>query len=582
MKSYLPPRGIPLPLTTKESPSLLEQEAQDLLGAPIPQKQSLLAGNQQCHGGKTSPYISPQELSTPDALQQESPTRETPAFESPEPPVPTDEYPSHNDAAPTASMPPEDAQEAEETYKNYPSHPEESSQMPELHATSSGQEKENTSDHWPPMADILGSLFVFEPCGARSPVTVVGLGSAPPLSLSQLPPCYQDAIAKADILAGGQRLLDLFPNEAAERIPLSSPLKQALQHLQKAHSAGQRIVVLADGDPLFYGIGSTLIRLFGASSVQIFPGISSLQEACSRLALPWHNVICLSLHGREDVHPLNVAVTKDRPICILTDATTTPDIIARHLLDRGVDWFHVHVFEHMGTPEEKTYALTLAETANTGFSNASTLILLPSQAARRPLMCISDKDLSPENGLITTKPVRAAALSLLQIAPHHCVWDIGAGSGAVSLEATALAYEGAVIAIECSTGRAFGIQEKRRRFGAATLEIHLGTAPDCLPELPDPDRVFIGGGLNSAEAGAILGHVAHRLPIGGRVVISSVLLGTLQHALRFFEKMRWETELVSIQAAEGKPLAGDIRLAAFNPIFLVAATKADEHDILDA
>ena len=259
---------------------------------------------------------------------------------------------------------------------------------------------------------------------------------------------------------------------------------------------GERVLVLADGDPLLFGIGATLVRLLGEEAVRLLPAVSSLQQACARLALPWHKVICLSLHGRDDLGPLNAAAGKNAPLCVLTDARTTPDVLARHLLDRGVDWFDAHVFERMGAPDEAVHHLSMAAAAGRNFGPACTLILTPREASRRPCLGLNSEELAVERGLISKKPVRAAALALLRIAPRHVVWDIGAGSGAVALEAAVLAHEGRVVAVERSAGRAMSIQENRRRFGVAILDVRLGEAPECLPALPDPQRVFIGGGLS--------------------------------------------------------------------------------------
>ena len=148
-----------------------------------------------------------------------------------------------------------------------------------------------------------------------------------------------------------------------------------------------------------------------------------LQQACARLGLPWHDVICLSLHGRDDLTPLHTAVHRQRPISLLTDARMTPDLLARHLLDRGVDWFAMHVFEHMGSDGEQM---------------------------RRPHPGLLPAELRHEDGLLTKPAVRAAALALLRPEPRHTVWDLGAGSGSVALEAACLAHEGRVVAVELS------------------------------------------------------------------------------------------------------------------------------------
>ena len=459
-------------------------------------------------------------------------------------------------------------------------------------------------DDWPPMAEMLQSFFVFEPTIATpEPITVMGLDCARPRGLAGLAEAQRQLAEQADVICAGRALLEEFSGRCltadhtpadseatpaanaeadadaqktgfkARLLPLSTPLEPLLTRLSQLRAAGERVLVLADGDPLLFGIGATLVRRLGPAAVRLLPAVSSLQQACARLSLPWHKVICLSLHGRDDLRPLNVACGKNAPLCILTDARMSPDVLARHLLDRGVDWFDAHIFERMGAADEEVSHLSLADVASREFGPACTMLLVPAAPARRPHLGLDADQLAVDRGLITKKPVRAAALALLRIEAGHVVWDLGSGSGAVALEASVLAHEGRVIAVERSAGRAMGIQENRRRFGAANVEVRLGQAPECLPGLPDPQRVFIGGGLSGDDGDDILGHVCLRLPVGGRVVVSCVLLDSFSLCRRFFEDMAWPVEILQISAAEGKTLGGDVHLSAMNPVFLLAAQK---------
>lgn len=443
----------------------------------------------------------------------------------------------------------------------------------ETHAPPSGT--------WPPTHEMMGSLFVFELNHPKPvPVTVLGLGiHATPLTRKQ-----RQQVEQAHVLAAGRPILDrLIPGwehtDPPDKyyLPLQAPLASAMELLTAHHSVGRRVVVLADGDPLFFGIGGMLARHLGQDAVCIIPGLSSLQEACARMALPWHSVRCVSLHGRNDWRPLNVAVGSGKPVCVLTDADSTPDFLARHLLDRGVDWLDVRVCERLGRKNERLRCLSLREaTALNDVDPASTVLLCPVAPPRRPTLGLPDVNLAVENGLVTKAPVRAAALSMLAVGPHHTVWDVGSGSGAVALEACALAHQGCVVAVERSPVRSLGIRENRRRFSAAILEVHTGTAPDCFDLLPTPDRVFVGGGLSEDNGEDILNYILQRLPPGGRVVASCVLMGTLNTILENFRRTGWFVKLACIQAAEGSALAGDVRLIPLNPVFLVSCHKPFE------
>ncbi|WP_165078166.1 MULTISPECIES: precorrin-6y C5,15-methyltransferase (decarboxylating) subunit CbiE [unclassified Desulfovibrio] len=438
---------------------------------------------------------------------------------------------------------------------------------------------------WPASGQARSSLFVFVPATSRpEPITVLGLDCTAQALDDALTPSQRRLLDDADVVCAPARLLEQVPEapgRTLRRIPLSLPLEPLLQRLANLRSAGAQVLVLSGGDPLFFGIGATMARQLGAEAVRVVPAASSLQAACARLALPWHKVACLSLHGREDLAPLNAAAGRGAPLCILTDARMTPDVIARHLLDRGVDWFTAHVFERMGAEDESRRALSLADAARGSFGPACVLILEPAEPVRRPRLGIDDAELATD-GCFTRKPVRAAALSLLGIGPRHVVWDIGAGSGAVALEAAALAHEGRVIAVERDPGRAIGIQENRRRFGAATVEVCLGRAPGCLRDLPEPQRIFIGGGLSGADGVAVLAAACGRLAPGGRLVASCVLLESVQLCREELQKWGWPLEIVQIQASEARPLGRDAHLAALNPVFLLAARKPGGRETQEA
>ena len=448
---------------------------------------------------------------------------------------------------------------------------------PTVPAEDSGNRNESGLDDWPPTEEMLRSLFVVEPAGPPPPITVLGIDLGHPRAFGDLSRAHRGLLSKADVICGGTDLLRELTSRGgqlrARIMPLSLPLADFCERLARMRAAGQRIVFLADGDPLFFGIGGTLARHLGAEAITSIPATSSLQEACSRLALPWDDFISLSLHGRTDLAPLNVAAGKGRPLCILTDARMTPDVLARHLLDRGVDWFTAHIFERMGAPDETHARMSLADAASTTFGPSCTMLLLPSENARRPHLGLATQALAADGQCMSKPPIRAAALSLLRIKPGHVVWDIGSGTGAVALEACSLAHDGRVIAIERRPERVAVIWENRRRFGAANLEICSGAAPACLPALPDPHRVFVGGGLSGGKAADILEHACERLRRGGRLVASCVLLDSFIRCRLFLEKLGWPVEIMQLQASCARSLGGDQHLEAGNPVFLLSAQK---------
>ena len=408
------------------------------------------------------------------------------------------------------------------------------------------------------------------------PIHILGLGMTPPGAELAAHPL----LSWADVLVAGKRYLALYEGLGAEKIPVTAPLSALMTHLETLRGQGRRITVLASGDPLFFGIGATLAEHFGPEALVVTPGVSSLQAAAARLALPWEGVRPVSLHGRGNFLPLAHAVLDNAPVCLLTDAANSPDAAARFLLERGISQYAVTVFEKLGDTAERSVRLSLSEAAEYRFSLPNVAFFLPDHALPAPLplaLGLPDQAYCREKELITKWPVRAAVLAALRIAPMDTVWDLGSGSGSIALEAAFLARRGQVLAVERQEKRAALIAENRSRFGAAHLDILCAELPGCLENqaLPDPDRIVVGGGLGGApeEAEALLATAMRRLKPGGRLVVSCVLLQSLDLARRMLRHLGCEPELLCLQVSQAAPLGRDEHLVAQNPVFLLAAEK---------
>lgn len=410
-------------------------------------------------------------------------------------------------------------------------------------------------------------------------ITVLGLGIQPLTAEAALPAPYQDILASADVIAGGERQLSLIKNTDAERICINAALKDALLLMEERMRHGRRIAVIADGDPLFYGIGATLIRRFGREKVCVMPNVSVLQEACARLGFAWHNVRCCSLHGRTDMRPLYAGIADDAPVCVLTDSAHSVGKIAGHLLERGIGYYRIAVFERLGSEKERISEMGMAEAAlrDRDLAPCTFLLLPPEKPPHRRCPGTIDAAFARYRNLMTKRPVRAAALAMLHICRDSTVWDIGAGSGSVAIEASFLARAGEVYAVERDASRADDIRTNRCSFGAVNLAVCTGSAPECLDALPDPDSIFLGGGLgtNEEKAEELLHTLAARLKPGGRIVAACVLIHSLHTVYRIFRQLGWPAEQEMIQAASGHPLADDMHFTSYNPVFLLAAQKPD-------
>ncbi|MBG0790524.1 MAG: precorrin-6y C5,15-methyltransferase (decarboxylating) subunit CbiE [Desulfovibrionaceae bacterium] len=408
------------------------------------------------------------------------------------------------------------------------------------------------------------------------PVRVIGLT---PGSL-RLPQSARQILAGARLVVGGKRLLEAVPSELMPKqaavLPISGPLPPVIKAVREAMDRGEDVVVLADGDPLFFGIGKRLGEEIGRENMLVEPNVSTMQLASARLGLPWQEMDFVSLHGRDDFSPLYAALVRADRIAVFTDAANTPAEVARALLERGADCFSMTVLENLGSPDERIRPLALPETWGMDFSDLNLVVLERQYPPEIELtMGIPDHYYLHQNNLITKLPVRAAGLAHLGVEPSSTVWDLGAGCGSVAIEASHLAWRGRVFAVERHKTRAAMIRENIRRTGAWLVDAVLGDMPDVLADLPDPDRIFIGGGLGGASNRdtALLKTACERLAPRGRIVIHCILLDTLHMAKDHFHEQGWHFGVTQLQASATDSLAGDLRFKAQNPVFVLWAEK---------
>lgn len=399
-------------------------------------------------------------------------------------------------------------------------------------------------------------------------IEVVGLGLNPELLCG----ATREAIARAEVLAGGRRQLAAFPGLGAERIAIAAPIADFIEAVKERSASGRRVVVLADGDPLFYGIGRTLIETLGPDAVRIHPGVTTLQTAAARMGMPWHDIRVVSLHGRADHAPLFAALTWYERVAVFTDEDHTPAAIAAALLARGAADYGMWVFEDLESSSERVGLYSLDHAATERFSPLNMAVLERRRKAPLPLrLGIPDEDLAHEADMITKWPVRAVGLAALAIEPESVVWDVGAGCGSVSIEAAVLASDGEIVAVEQEPSRFAMLEENIRRTGAWSVRAVQGKAPDCLAALPDPDRVFMGGGLGQGEE--VLRACCARLTSGGRITAHAVLLDSVARAQAVFASLGWAVSMQQIQVSQSEPLGPGTRLKGQNPVFVISAVK---------
>ncbi|GAB7081409.1 precorrin-6y C5,15-methyltransferase (decarboxylating) subunit CbiE [Megalodesulfovibrio paquesii] len=400
------------------------------------------------------------------------------------------------------------------------------------------------------------------------PITLVGLG----LSSDSLPESHEDVIDMAQVLVAGKRHLALHASHPAKKIELTADLDKAFDAIRDALRENLDVVVLASGDPFFFGIGPRLAEAFASEDLLCLPNVTTLQTAAARLKIPWQEVAAVSLHGRDDLGPLLSACMLRDWVAVYTDPRHIPASIAQALLDRGADGFVMWVLSGLETDKEEVARLSLAQASETRFQQPNFVILERVAQPRKTLaLGIADDDFQCPDSVLTKQPVRAAGLAALSPRPGEVVWDVGAGCGSVSIEAAAVMRRGRIYAIERRGDRLAAIRTNCRQFGALIVEPVHATAPTCLAELPDPDAVFIGGGLSDEPQ--LLDAVCQRLKPGGRLAVNCVLLSTFEALRRRLTELQWKIEVQLVQTSQAKALGKDLHFEAMNPVFVIRGVK---------
>jgi precorrin-6Y C5,15-methyltransferase (decarboxylating) len=379
-------------------------------------------------------------------------------------------------------------------------------------------------------------------------ITVIGLNPDDPSALTDE---ARRVLAEAAVLAGGERQLALFPEHPAQRVVLASNVTAQVRQLR-----GERIVVLASGDPLLYGIGATLVRELGRDQVRILPAVSSVALAFARLGVPWHDATVLSAHGRplEGIVPAALASAK---LAVLTDDRATPPAIAQALIAAGMEDCRAAVCERLGEPGERILNTTLHALPGQRFDRLNVLVLLREPEAPRLVFGRPDEDFESVRGQVTKAEVRAVALARLRLPPAGVLWDVGAGSGALAIEAARLMPRGAVYAIERDPEQRACLARNVERHSAHNVHVVEGEAPEALPGLPRPGAVFLGG------SGGRLAELLEALP---RPFVAN--LAVLEHVNTVLQRFPTAT-LTQLSVSRSSPIGGGHRLASLNPVFIV-------------
>lgn len=406
----------------------------------------------------------------------------------------------------------------------------------------------------------------------RRAVTVIGIGDDGCASLSAR---AAGAVAAAQVLVGGERHLSFFPQFSGERIVLKGGLTATLDRV--AELAGEHnVCILASGDPLFFGVGGLVVTRLGAEHVEILPQPSAMQWAFARVGLKWEDATLLSVHGRPREGFVTRLKRAAKAACF-TDPTNSPPVLARQMLDHGETAWQAWVCENLAGPGERVRSFTLEELAacpDVGPLNVLILIRTDPNWRPPPVVPFLHEDAfakrMPKKGLITKREVRLLSLAALELRPASVVWDVGAGSGSVAIEAAMFASEGRVYAIELDPEGVAICQDNIKTHGVDNVRVVAGRAPEALADLEDPDAVFVGGSKGSLHE--IVEVAVKRLRPGGRLVVNAITLDNVGEAYQSFRQLGLAPEVMMVNIARGEPLASYLRYEALNPIHIFAAT----------
>jgi precorrin-6Y C5,15-methyltransferase (decarboxylating) len=402
------------------------------------------------------------------------------------------------------------------------------------------------------------------------PIVVIGV---PPEGIGALPPGALSIIRSAATLAAGRRHLAALEGSLApdaQVIPITADLQTALGHIGEARARGS-VVVVASGDPGFFGIGRLLADRFGSDALEVHPAASSIAAAFGRVGIPWDDAVIASAHGRPLPRALD-RVLDARKAAVLTSPENPPEKIGAYLKANGGHYDHVVVISNLGHPDEAIERGDSLEWLAQGSFPRLSVVLLVADRFTRPTAVTTwpptlddrprefgrhEDDFEHGKGLITRGEARAVVLGRLALSPGVVLWDVGAGSGSIGIEASLLVPSIDVFAIERNEIGAARIAANARRHGVR-IRIAKGEAPAVLDELPDPDRVVVGGG-----GLPVLEEVLKRLKPGGRAVAT---FASLERAVTAAD---WLGNLVQVSVSRGVRLPdGAFRLSSLDPVFI--------------
>lgn len=392
-------------------------------------------------------------------------------------------------------------------------------------------------------------------------VTLIGMGSGQPenLTLQGLA-----ALRQADLILGARRLLAVLPAGCTENRAAAYRPDEVAELLQT--SGAENAVLVYSGDTGFYSGASSMMEKLEALGVRarVLPGLSSIQLLAAALGRPWQGWNLVSAHGR--ICDPVAECMQGRPTFFLTGGSEDPATLCAQLTAEGFGDVQAVVGQCLGTPEEKLFRGSVKELAAGRFNSLSVLLVEAVEGLPRRAPGLPDEAFERGDVPMTKQEVRAAVLAKLAVRPEDILWDVGAGTGSVSVELALAAPRGRVYAVECRPEGCALIKANREKFRTRNLVLVEGLAPAALSDLPAPDAVFIGGSKGSLAA--IVDAALDKNP-DARICVSAIALESLSAAVAALTAKGRTVQVSQIAVSRAKAVGGLHLMMAQNPIYLI-------------
>ena len=324
---------------------------------------------------------------------------------------------------------------------------------------------------------------------------------------------------------------------------------------------------------MFYGIGGYLAKKL---DIEVYPYMSSVQLAFSKMGESWQDAYVTSIHGRS-MKGLAQRIDGKKKVALLTDADNNPNALARYLKHFGMTEYCAFVAENLQGDNEKCGWYSLDELEEADFSPLNVVILKQMEEPKRYALGIDDEEFSqrkPDKGLITKKEIRVLSLHAMQLQKDSTVWDVGTCTGSMAIEAGKLAPEGQVFAVEKNAPDLENCLQNQQKFRVDITAIH-SKAPAGLENFSDPDAIFIGG--TGGEMVELLKLCCNRLKPNGRIVLNAATIENLYKAVEAFKACGFVVDILQAQLSRSKPILDMTRFVPLNPIYIISAHRKEEN-----